>query len=126
MYIGEKDAQNALHYIEKGMQKVIYAFAQLNLVCHLCLSQKISDLAIGTYPLATSWLEYCNLLYVQLCLKMIQLVENATARLLSEANYREHILSLRYICTGYQSISLPNAKCLLLPIKHYTTWVQAT
>ena len=47
------------------------AFAQLKLVCQLHLFLERSDLAMVTHALVTSWLDYCNLLYVGLPMESV-------------------------------------------------------
>ena len=72
-------------------------FAQLKLVHQLCLFLEMLDLATVTHALVTSCLDYCNVLYVEWPLKMVQklqLVKNSTARLLTGASYREHMTHL--------------------------------
>ena len=72
-------------------------FTQLKQAHQLCLFLEISDLATMMHALVTSHLDYCNTLYVGLPLKTVwklQVVQNATARLLPGASYREQITPL--------------------------------
>lgn len=60
-------------------------FPQLKLVYQLCLFPEMSDFAMVAHALVTSHLDYCNVLYMGLSLKMVwklHLVQNAAAGLL--------------------------------------------
>nr|XP_060621478.1 uncharacterized protein LOC132768982 [Anolis sagrei ordinatus]XP_060621479.1 uncharacterized protein LOC132768982 [Anolis sagrei ordinatus]XP_060621480.1 uncharacterized protein LOC132768982 [Anolis sagrei ordinatus] len=68
------------------------AFAQLRLVHQLRPYLVKADLAGVVHALVTSRLDYCNVLYIGLPLKMarkFQLVQRAAARMLTGAPYRE-------------------------------------
>ena len=73
------------------------AFSQLKLVHQLFPFLEMLDLATVIHASVTSRLDYCNTLFVGLPLKTVQkpqLVQNSAARLLTGANYREHITHL--------------------------------
>uniref|UniRef100_A0A803TWJ5 Reverse transcriptase domain-containing protein n=1 Tax=Anolis carolinensis TaxID=28377 RepID=A0A803TWJ5_ANOCA len=73
------------------------AFAELRLVHQLHPYLRKSDLATVVHVLVTSRLDYCNALYMGLPLKTarkLQLVQQAEARLISGAAYRERTTPL--------------------------------
>ena len=72
-------------------------FAHLKLVHQQSLFVEMSNVAMVTHALFTSYLDYCNVLYMGLPSKSfqkLQLVQRAAARLLTGAGYGEHITPL--------------------------------